>query len=188
MLSQWLLADAHCLQSHGFQHSISSSSTAAAVPQLSKTLVGWRRDLASKNTPQKSNVDTKKLSFLKGPVTFSKAHPSFWGPPAAVSFHSGMFETTNRSTENRRAEASPTFNWWTVWLPFTSNFSVIGVSCEVKLFELQKLDMELENIHKTSEIQHRYSKIAIFLRSKIEGIPSIRAKSKSFSTQFACRK
>ena len=28
----------------------------------------------------------------------------------------------------RSIRASPTFNWWTVWLPFTSNFSVIGVS------------------------------------------------------------
>ena len=27
----------------------------------------------------------------------------------------------------RSIRASPTFNWWTVWLPFTSNFSVIGV-------------------------------------------------------------
>lgn len=49
-------------------------------------------------------------------------------PNSCLQTTLGMASSGGPLNSPRSIRASPTFNWWTVWLPFTSNFSVIGVS------------------------------------------------------------
>ena len=62
------------------------------------------------------------------------------------------------------AHASPTLSWWTVWLPLTSNFSVIGVSWKTP--NMTKMLRLCSRLYMTMP----YAKHVLVMRSRKENV------------------